>query len=208
MTTATTHAGFLTDIIAYPQDDDIRLIYADWLEENGQSERAEFVRVQIKLAKMPSGAVVGRDALRRRERELLSPDPLGYPTKAPWAWMGGAHCIVPDGAMWMDHVAFRRGFVAEVHCTLADWIGGECPVCDGHGKHRLPYGILSDPCGTCHGSGRIGGHGTAIVKAAPLERVVITGALNPIPNWLMLPSPLSAETLSATLIAWASQQPV
>lgn len=39
--------GFLADIIAHPDDDTPRLIYADWLEENGQEERAELIRGMV-----------------------------------------------------------------------------------------------------------------------------------------------------------------
>lgn len=34
-------------IIAEPEDDTLRLVYADWLEENSQPERATFVRAQV-----------------------------------------------------------------------------------------------------------------------------------------------------------------
>lgn len=37
----------------------------------------------------------------------------------------------------------------------AGCVGEECPVCDGKGSHYYPYGRLSDPCGTCRGSGRV-----------------------------------------------------
>ncbi|HVK16992.1 MAG TPA: TIGR02996 domain-containing protein [Fimbriiglobus sp.] len=37
-------------IIAAPDDDLPRLVYADWLEEHGRPERAEFIRVQCELA--------------------------------------------------------------------------------------------------------------------------------------------------------------
>jgi uncharacterized protein (TIGR02996 family) len=35
-----------------PHEDTPRLVYADWLQENGQPERAEFIRVQCELARM------------------------------------------------------------------------------------------------------------------------------------------------------------
>src|SRR5207253_2658330 len=38
--------GFLDDIVANIDDDTPRLVYADWLTENDQDERAEFIRVQ------------------------------------------------------------------------------------------------------------------------------------------------------------------
>ena len=40
---------FLDEIIENPNDDDARLIYADWLEEQGDP-RGEFIRVQCELA--------------------------------------------------------------------------------------------------------------------------------------------------------------
>lgn len=36
-----------------PEADDPRLQYADWLDDNGQCERGEFVRVQVALANIP-----------------------------------------------------------------------------------------------------------------------------------------------------------
>ena len=56
-------------VCADPADDAVRLVYADWLEENGQPERAEFIRTQCAHARL------GRDdpreeALRRRDFAL------------------------------------------------------------------------------------------------------------------------------------------
>lgn len=39
--------AFLAAIIAAPEDDLPRLVYADWLDENGDPDRAEFIRLQI-----------------------------------------------------------------------------------------------------------------------------------------------------------------
>jgi uncharacterized protein (TIGR02996 family) len=41
----------LRAILMNPKCDTTRLVYADWLEENGDPERAEFIRVQIHLSK-------------------------------------------------------------------------------------------------------------------------------------------------------------
>ena len=43
-------AALLRTICATPADDLPRLVYADWLEENGRSERAEFIRLQVGLS--------------------------------------------------------------------------------------------------------------------------------------------------------------
>jgi uncharacterized protein (TIGR02996 family) len=57
-------------VLAAPEDDAPRLIFADWLDENGEPERAEFIRVQIDLARLPARGKV-RTALKARETELL-----------------------------------------------------------------------------------------------------------------------------------------
>jgi uncharacterized protein (TIGR02996 family) len=36
-------AAFLQAILDSPDDDTPRLVYADWLDEHGQTERAEFL---------------------------------------------------------------------------------------------------------------------------------------------------------------------
>src|SRR5207253_4331362 len=46
-------AALLRAIVERPEDDGVRLVYADWLEEHGQPERADFIRVQIELARLP-----------------------------------------------------------------------------------------------------------------------------------------------------------
>ena len=63
--------AFLAHIIANPDDDTPRLVYADWLDEHGQPERAEFIRLQIELAPLPRSAPK-REILEARVTELLS----------------------------------------------------------------------------------------------------------------------------------------
>jgi uncharacterized protein (TIGR02996 family) len=58
--------ALLAAIRAAPDDDAPRLIYADWLEEHGQTERAEFIRIQCELARIDS------PTLKQREAELLA----------------------------------------------------------------------------------------------------------------------------------------
>lgn len=56
---------------ARPADDLPRLVLADWLDENGQPERAEFVRLQVEVSH-PSADVERIRRLKRREAELLA----------------------------------------------------------------------------------------------------------------------------------------
>lgn len=47
-----TELDFMRAILTEPKDDTIRLAFSDWLEENGQSERAEFIKLQIRIAEI------------------------------------------------------------------------------------------------------------------------------------------------------------
>ncbi len=107
---------------ANEDDDGLRLVIADWLEEHDQPERAEFVRVQVELAATPPfwkpvsdpGAKLSirYEALRRRERELLGNyqyDWLNAETGTLWHHWGGPP-------------AWRRGFIHALTCTAANWL--------------------------------------------------------------------------------------
>ena len=80
-------------------DDAPRLVCADWLEERGQPERAELIRVQCTLARI-EGDDPRRPDLARREEQLLEAHKAEWVKEVP-AWAGKA-------------AEFRRGFVAEV----------------------------------------------------------------------------------------------
>jgi uncharacterized protein (TIGR02996 family) len=60
---------FLDAVFARYQDDGPRLIYADFLEDAGDAERAELVRVQLALARLPDEHE-RRHELANRENEL------------------------------------------------------------------------------------------------------------------------------------------
>jgi uncharacterized protein (TIGR02996 family) len=45
--------SLLRAICDNPDDDAVRLVYADWLEDQGHSARPEFIRVQVELARLP-----------------------------------------------------------------------------------------------------------------------------------------------------------
>jgi uncharacterized protein (TIGR02996 family) len=66
-----THDAILRAVLDNPDDDAPRLVYADWLEDNGEPGRAEFIRAQCERARLPRGDG-RRAALRARERELLA----------------------------------------------------------------------------------------------------------------------------------------
>lgn len=75
--------GLLADVLADPDRDAPRLIYADWLDDTGDYDRAEFIRTQVALDGWDWGVRTSEDfhrrmkcqcqgcELRRRETELL-----------------------------------------------------------------------------------------------------------------------------------------
>jgi uncharacterized protein (TIGR02996 family) len=62
--------AFIQAIREHPYEDAPRLIYADWLEEHGQADRAEFIRIQCRLAQSPDTDPESSDLMLRAE-ELL-----------------------------------------------------------------------------------------------------------------------------------------
>jgi uncharacterized protein (TIGR02996 family) len=133
----TAHPGFLVDIIEHP-DDTPRLIYADWLEEHGEVERAEFIRVQVELARMDEAGegeidpneghtcfenpclvcanVARYRHLRQREDALLNGTPGWF------EWLGRATLILGFTQPYNEVFTFRRGFITDVRCPLAAWL--------------------------------------------------------------------------------------
>jgi uncharacterized protein (TIGR02996 family) len=61
--------AFLRHIIESPDDDTPQLVHADWLDDHGQPERAEFIRVQCELASAGTDHA-RRVELRAKERSL------------------------------------------------------------------------------------------------------------------------------------------
>jgi uncharacterized protein (TIGR02996 family) len=98
----TSYETLLQAIIAAPDDDALRLAYADWLAAQGDVDRAAFIRVQCTLAHL--AADDGQYAeLRQRERELLGQ--YGY----RWAEEFGEQI-----GEWV----YRRGFIECVTLCL------------------------------------------------------------------------------------------
>jgi uncharacterized protein (TIGR02996 family) len=90
--------GFLEDIVAHPDEDAPRLIYADWLEDQGDSARAEFIRVQIERTHLPEWDA-RQIPLGLRETALLNEHGQKWKRELPKI----------KGIDWRE---FRRGFVA------------------------------------------------------------------------------------------------
>lgn len=98
--------AFLRAIAANPDDDTVRLIFSDWLEEHGDPERAEFIRIQCELA----SSELSKErchALRVRERALLDAH------RHEWCQALG---------LPLEDVSFERGLIARMR--LSEWEDG------------------------------------------------------------------------------------
>lgn len=122
-----TEQALLATAIADPDNDLPRLVLADWWDENGQPERAEFCRLQIELARMRAGGCPNCcyglsdemflvcDTCRPKYLELL---------RREWEIQCG------HSAWWSDYgpgdrftvIEWRRGFVHSLACPAADWL--------------------------------------------------------------------------------------
>src|SRR5262245_25936713 len=92
------HDAFLCSVIESPNDDAPRLVYADWLEDQGDTARAEFIRLQIEAARLPEGDA-RRPGLEERARHLLG--------RHLDDWLGPLRLLATN---WI----FQRGFVERV----------------------------------------------------------------------------------------------
>lgn len=234
MTTHPDAQALLAGVIAEPASDAARLVYSDWLEEHGEAERAEFIRLQIELVSHPAHHTADSGCpLRRRERELLSKHwHVWIGDLDAYAACGNRDAFPHGGDSSPQHVVmtFRRGFVAEVRCRLIDWIGGECERCDVATGDR-PYvdfcpkcgkrGVWDEgsrychscgpqPCPRCSGTGRTPGHGPAIVAQQPIQDVEFTdvGVLSELPPFLLYgwDSGHWRPWVSLNAINWAKKQ--
>lgn len=112
--------------------DAVRLVMADALEEAGQDERAELIRVQIRIDRLNTELMNEEDygnpnckGCRERlvllvcEQELIRSQRGAWLTRYPWVDIASLrHGAVQDGRAFL----FDRGFVEEIHCPAADWL--------------------------------------------------------------------------------------
>jgi len=102
--------AFMADIVANPEDDTPRLIYADWLQDHGGEEgeaRAEFIRAQClreRYFRPTYNEAAGSDSAAARLLRRFGHN-----------WMGADRYE----AGWGRDCAWSRGFIAEARAPLA-----------------------------------------------------------------------------------------
>lgn len=135
-------AAFLTAILEQPHEDTHRLVFADWLQEQGNEndrQRAEFIRLQIDISKWEDK--ITSDIRRRAEnilQRLSKGAPVKLTAKTPATMLVREHLLLHSPKMvatesnwmkwFMDDLVFthqfgpnyRRGFVSSLDCLTPE----------------------------------------------------------------------------------------
>jgi hypothetical protein len=171
---------------------------ADGRPKPGWSELIERYHRKLCREDATLAAVKHRDALRRRERELLtSANALHWgPHRALW-WNGCERpfCTMPGNDELVRRgfigTQFTRGFVSVVTLSWADWLAHHaallnaapirrvnrlraCGECQGQGCERIvpQRGGWPAACPACRGTGRVGawvGGGRVVLTTWPVD---------------------------------------
>src|SRR5262245_28984073 len=131
--------GLLQDIIDHPGDDTLRRIYADWLDDDGQHDRAEFVRVQLDLAGLEEDDPRRVELIRRSyQLQALHEE----------QWLRG---LTREGFT----VQFERGLPGRISADAATFLRhaeeafSRCPVVEltleGLNGDLLPQQVIDSP---------------------------------------------------------------
>ncbi len=142
--------SFLESICRDPADDTPRLIYADYLDDHGQSDRAVFIRSQVEYANLPA---ICQKTGEIREEEIRSPrfytkrcrcQVCSLRRKAyysarrwiVWEWTADIRRVItPDEQAIRALIArpaedfipfisysWRRGFICSIRTSEKDWL--------------------------------------------------------------------------------------
>lgn len=104
-------------VVANPDDDTPRLIFADWLDEHGQPDRAAFIRMQIDAARAEPWSPAAREAEHRADAVYG----LGQPDWKPdWA----------ESLAVQYHRGFVEGITVDAHAfpQLAERVFEQFPL--------------------------------------------------------------------------------
>jgi uncharacterized protein (TIGR02996 family) len=98
----TDREALLRAVCENPEDDLPRLVFADWLEDHDEPERARFIRVQVEFAQLAREGRGANPELRRIDREIWRGHGQRWRAELPRI----------QGVEWFSE--FFRGFVERV----------------------------------------------------------------------------------------------
>jgi len=165
--------ALLSAVLADPFDDGPRFVYADWLEENEERERADFIQTQITKG-LQCDNCMGDSAVGQ-------PCPYNGGKLCPYCDDLQEETGLPSSLFGEGKVIYRRGFVDEVRCTMREWCGPiPCNMCGRWNLELIElYGRShvirpNKNCFHCNGTGRTPGIAKSVCEAWPVTRVVLT----------------------------------
>ncbi len=119
--------NFVAMICDSPEDDGVRLVAADWLEEHGESDRAEFVRLGVELKYVSYEKMFPKGCIGTRATERGAKCACGACDKSKYLRYKVLHYhlarfIWGKLATFLQEVRFCRGWPETVICSAADWL--------------------------------------------------------------------------------------
>lgn len=156
-----TESDFIVSIVEHSNEDAYRLVFADWLEDHDQSERATFIRLHCELASLPDcDVVVVPDApncgcrrcdLSKRVRKMFnndSPSDKRFPIFGvpKWCYLSDNESeleVIEHPTPFKAYAVVRRGFVAVLHIPYMDFMRHSEAIRARHPVERVVF--TTDP---------------------------------------------------------------
>ncbi len=175
-------AAWLASIREMPDDDNRRLIAADFLEDNGEGERAEFVRVGVAFDAVKGKAKSRVQRVKRQSLHLRLFKLFQSVGKLPWIGLKpcadhGHPYRFMSASEGPVEVEWSRGFVSRVSGPLGSLIGGRgCNRCVGGGREPTDRhgNVYVGECPDCNGTGRTPGVLRELVRREPVTAVALS----------------------------------
>lgn len=147
----------LAAVLASPDDDTPRLAFADWLGENGQGERAEFIRVQCELARVDMkmwqdadpksdmcwGCWIKATGAEYRHKDAVKrfgckcSGRVTFLCRRERELLEEAHTL--EWFPLSPYVKWSRGFVESVTCSGRDWEAHGDAICATHPVRAVTF---------------------------------------------------------------------
>ena len=114
--------ALLRAVVDSPADDLPRLVAADWLDERGDPERAEFIRLQCAAEHEPSPDLIWkiRTLWNSLSGQLWAVE--ACPNLVTLEFAEGGPTLNALTVQYTERVRFRRGFPDFVVCPAVEWL--------------------------------------------------------------------------------------
>lgn len=190
--------AILRSVLERPADDSPRLIYADWLDDQGGKEpvaRAAFIRAQIALARnppmptcIPKGSEFFSGLSKYTHHCRCAYCKLRRSEWNAWRhhacdWQGDFYRVIAEWNLWRprrdtlstpESCDFARGFIESVTMPLATFVGGRCEPCGGTGDRYRHFATTDAACHGCGGRGTAPGVAKRLAETCPIVAVTLS----------------------------------